>query len=106
MATNKMQRQYRVTNGYNPVTKKKILRPVITNRKKMNLDQIVEYCLNAGFVRGQFHDMRGNLNGFIEGMKQRGTRSPIRSSSNSCSRTARSSPSTCPTTSSKRLALT
>lgn len=72
MATNKMQRQYRVTNGYNPVTKKKILRPVITNRKKMNLDQIVEYCLNAGFVRGQFHDMRGNLNGFIEGMKQLG----------------------------------
>ena len=50
--------------------KAKLLRPVITERETLYIDQLVEYALKSGFVRGQFHDMRGALNGFIEAIQE------------------------------------
>jgi len=64
--------KYRVASGYKPGTTEVILRPVITERPTMYVDQFVEWCLNAGYVRGQFHDMKGALNGFIQGMQEAG----------------------------------
>ena len=54
--------KYRVIPARNPSTGAALLRT----------DQVVEYALNAGYVRGQFHDMRGALNGFIEAIQQLG----------------------------------
>ena len=48
----------------------KLLRPVIAERETLYIDQLVEYALKSGFVRGQFHDMRGALNGFIEAIQE------------------------------------
>ena len=50
--------------------KAKLLRPVITERETLYIDQLVEYALKSGFVRGQFHDQRGALNGFIEAIQE------------------------------------
>ena len=50
--------------------KAKLLRPVIAERETLYIDQLVEYALKSGFVRGQFHDMRGALNGFIEAIQE------------------------------------
>ena len=64
--------KYRVVGGRNPQTGSPLFRPVVTDRETMYLDQVVQYALNAGYVRGQFHDMRGALNGFIEAIQQLG----------------------------------
>ena len=64
--------KYRVVGGRNPQTGNPLFRPVVTDRETMYLDQVVQYALNAGYVRGQFHDMRGALNGFIEAIQQLG----------------------------------
>lgn len=66
MATNKPQLKYRVVNGYNPKTRGTCKRPQITERETYYLDQVVQFALDNGFVRGQFQDMKGALNGFIE----------------------------------------
>ena len=50
--------------------KAKLLRPVIAERETLYIDQLVEYALKSGFVRGQFHDQRGALNGFIEAIQE------------------------------------
>ena len=71
MATKPMLK-YRVVSGHNPKTGGVIMRPVITDRQTYYMDQVVEYAINAGYVRGQFHDMRGALNGFVEAMQQLG----------------------------------
>lgn len=68
----KPQMKYRVVQGRNPRTGGTIQRPQIVERETYYLDQVVEYALNAGYVRGQFHDMRGALNGFIEAIQQLG----------------------------------
>lgn len=72
MATNKPMLKYRVVSGRNPKTGGVLLRPVITERETLYMDQVVNYALNAGYVRGQFHDMRGALNGFVEAVQQLG----------------------------------
>lgn len=64
--------KYRVIPARNPSTGAALLRPVIAERDTLRTDQVVEYALNAGYVRGQFHDMRGALNGFIEAIQQLG----------------------------------
>ncbi len=64
--------KYRVVQGRNPRTGGSIQRPQIVERETYYIDQVVEYALNAGYVRGQFHDMRGALNGFIEAIQQLG----------------------------------
>ena len=69
---NKPSMKYRVVQGRNPRTGGIIQRPQIVDRETYYLDQVVEYALNAGYVRGQFHDMRGALNGFIEAIQQLG----------------------------------
>ena len=69
---NKPSMKYRVVQGRNPRTGGTIQRPQIVDRETYHLDQVVEYALNAGYVRGQFHDMRGALNGFIEAIQQLG----------------------------------
>ena len=69
---NKPSMKYRVVQGRNPRTGGTIQRPQIVDRETYYLDQVVEYALNAGYVRGQFHDMRGALNGFIEAIQQLG----------------------------------
>ena len=66
MATVKPQLKYRVVNGYNPKTRGTCKRPQITERETYYLDQVVQFALDNGFVRGQFQDMKGALNGFIE----------------------------------------
>ena len=48
----------------------KLLRPVIAERETLYIDQLVEYALKSGFVRGQYHDQRGALNGFIEAIQE------------------------------------
>ena len=68
MAT-KTKLKYRAVRGYNPKTRGTIVRPAIAERETYYTDQVVEYCLKNGYVRGQFHDMRGALNGFIEGIQ-------------------------------------
>lgn len=72
MAQVKPTLKYRVVQGRNPRTGETLLRPVITARESYDLDQVVAYALNAGYVRGQFHDMRGALNGLIEAVQQLG----------------------------------
>jgi len=64
--------KYHIKSVYNPKTGGTLLRPIITDRTSMNLDQTVKYALNAAYVRGQFNDMRGVLNGFIEAIQQLG----------------------------------
>lgn len=64
--------KFRVVVGHNPKTKAPLLRPLIADRETYYMDQLVDYALNAGYVRGQFHDMRGALNGFVEAMQQLG----------------------------------
>ena len=64
--------KFRVVVGHNPKTKVPLLRPLIADRETYYMDQLVDYALNAGYVRGQFHDMRGALNGFVEAMQQLG----------------------------------
>ena len=64
--------KFRVVAGHNPKTSEALLRPQIAERETYYMDQLVEYALNAGYVRGQFHDMRGALNGFVEAMQQLG----------------------------------
>lgn len=66
MASVKPQLKYRVVNGFNPKTRGPCKRPQITERETYYLDQVVQFALDNGYVRGQFHDMRGALNGFIE----------------------------------------
>ena len=66
MANVKPQLKYRVVNGYNPKTHGTCKRPQITERETYYLDQVVQFALDNGFVRGQFQDMKGALNGFIE----------------------------------------
>lgn len=72
MATSKPKLKYRIVSGRNPKTGDPMLRPQIVERETYKTDQVVEYALNAGYVRGQFHDMRGALNGFIEAIQQLG----------------------------------
>ena len=48
----------------------KLLRPVIAEGETLYIDQLVEYALKSGFVRGQFHDQRGALNGFVEAIQE------------------------------------
>lgn len=69
---NKPKLKFRVVTGHNPKTEAPLLRPQIAERETYYMDQLVEYALNAGYVRGQFHDMRGALNGFVEAMQQLG----------------------------------
>ena len=64
--------KYRIIPARNPGTGEALLRPVIAGRETLTTDQVVEYALKAGYVRGQFHDMRGALNGFIEAIQQLG----------------------------------
>ena len=64
--------KFRVVQGRNPRTGGTIQRPLIVDRETYYIDQVVQYALNAGYVRGQFHDMRGALNGFIQAMQQLG----------------------------------
>ena len=72
MASVKPKLKYHLIEGVNPKTKAKLLRPAITERETLYIDQLVEYALKSGFVRGQFHDMRGALNGFIEAIQELG----------------------------------
>ena len=72
MASIRPKLKYRIVTGRNPKTGDPILRPQIAERETYKTDQVVEYALNAGYVRGQFHDMRGALNGFIEAIQQLG----------------------------------
>ena len=72
MATAKPKLKYRIVNGTNPKTKERLFRPVLAERETLYIDQLVQYALKAGFVRGQFHDMRGALNGFIEAIQELG----------------------------------
>ena len=69
--TEKTAMQYKVIAAYNPSTKGSLLRPVIVNRKTMNLRQIVAYAKNAGYVRGQSRDLEGLLGGFIQAIQDR-----------------------------------
>ena len=64
--------KYRIVGGKNPKTGEPIKRPVITERETYYIDKVVEYAIKNGYVRGQFHDMRGALNGFIEAIEQLG----------------------------------
>ena len=70
MASVKPKLKYHLIEGVNPKTKAKLLRPAITERETLYIDQLVEYALKSGFVRGQFHDMPGALNGFIEAIQE------------------------------------
>ena len=49
--------KYRVVQGRNPRTGGTIPRPLIVDRETYYIDQFVQYALNTGYVRGQFHDM-------------------------------------------------
>ena len=70
MASVKPKLKYHIIEGLNPKSKAKLLRPVIAERETLYIDQLVEYALKSGFVRGQFHDQRGALNGFIEAIQE------------------------------------
>ena len=70
MASIKPKLKYHIIEGLNPKSKAKLLRPVIAERETLYIDQLVEYALKSGFVRGQFHDQRGALNGFIEAIQE------------------------------------
>lgn len=70
--SDKPKLKYHIVSGRNPRTGAALKRPVIVDRDILRTDQVVEYALNGGYVRGQFHDMRGALNGFIEAIQQLG----------------------------------
>lgn len=69
----KIKKKYRVITAMNPKTKTKdLLRPVVTERETYYSDNVVEYALKNGYVRGQYHDMLGALNGFIQAVQELG----------------------------------
>ena len=72
MADTKPTLQYKVVTGYNPATKTKgdLMRPLLVNREIYPVDRVVEYALKNGYIRGQFEDMKGAINGSIEAMQQ------------------------------------
>jgi len=69
---NKPKLKYLVSEGKKPGTEIAVYRPVLTERTTYYTDQVVEYALNAGYVRGQFEDMKGALNGFISAIQSLG----------------------------------
>lgn len=71
MAT-KPKLKYRIVAGKKPGTQITVLRPQITERETYYIDQVVSYAIGSGYVRGQFEDMKGALNGFIEAIQALG----------------------------------
>lgn len=76
-ASNKTKMKYKVVNGRNPRTGAPLKRPVLTDRETYRLEQVVNYAINAGYVRGHLHDMCGLLNGMIEAIQQLGKNGKI-----------------------------
>ena len=70
--TTKPTLKYRVVSGRNPHTGEVINRPVIAERETYYLDQVVEQALSRGYIRGQFEDMKGAINGALECVKKLG----------------------------------
>ena len=68
----KCQLKYRVLSTVHPGTGKKFLRPVIAERDTYSLEQVVEFALSSGYVRGHFYDVCGTVNGFIEAVQKLG----------------------------------
>lgn len=66
---NKPNMYYQPVKGVNPKTKAAITRPQVANVTTYYEDQFVAFALSGGYVRGQFEDCKGQLNGFIEAMK-------------------------------------
>lgn len=62
---------FRVIATRNPKTGENLLRPVIVNRKTLNMRQLIAYAKEAGYVRGQTRDLEGLLGGFIQAMQAR-----------------------------------
>lgn len=64
--------QYKIVAAYNPATKKEgdLMRPLLVNREVYAIDRVVEYALKNGYIRGQFEDMKGALNGSIQAIQQ------------------------------------
>lgn len=69
--TEKSTLEYRVITARNPKTGGALLRPLVVNRKSLNLRQVVNYAKTAGYVRGQTKDLEGLLGGFIQAMQDR-----------------------------------
>lgn len=64
--------KYKIVQGRNPRTGGALQRPVITDRETYYVDQVVDFAQNAGYIRGQKEDLKGNANGLIEAMKKLG----------------------------------
>ena len=66
----KPQMKYRVVQGHNPRTGGTIQRPQIVDRETYYMNQVVDFAKNAGYIRGQLEDLKGNANGLIEAVKK------------------------------------
>ena len=70
MAMIKPKLKYRIVKGINPRTKATLNRPVLVDRETQYIEQVVDFALKSGYVRGQRQDMLGALNGFIEAIQE------------------------------------
>ena len=70
--SNKPQMKFRVVQGHNPRTGGSIQRPQIVDRETYYMNQVVDFAKNAGYIRGQLEDLKGNANGLIEAVKKLG----------------------------------
>ena len=68
----KPQMKFRVVQGHNPRTGGTIQRPQIVDRETYYMNQVVDFAKNAGYIRGQLEDLKGNANGLIEAVKKLG----------------------------------
>ena len=64
--------KFRVVQGHNPRTGGSIQRPQIVDRETYYMNQVVDFAKNAGYIRGQLEDLKGNANGLIEAVKKLG----------------------------------
>jgi len=62
--------KYTVVTGKNPATQATVLRPLITGRSTYYINSVIQYALNASYVRGQIDDMTGVVRGFFRACKE------------------------------------
>ncbi len=62
--------KYTISKCRNPYTGETFQHPVITDRETYTTERVIERGLASGYVRGQFHDIRGVLDGSIATWQQ------------------------------------
>lgn len=65
----KIKLKYTVVNGRNPRTSEPLLYPKVTGRVIVDTDASIDYCQKNGYIRGQTEDLKGTINGYLQGVQ-------------------------------------